>query len=195
MKFTSSRSHFIFLWLIWWCLQNTLQLNVAACYQKMDEHRKSIETCNKVRTLHIFKVPWMYCQTNTNKESSLLFSTSVVAFQIDFWSFVMRHLKPKELYTDSFLPFWLAFYWVKVVRNHGVCYINLKTDCTNQTLEIWLVSATLFLGCIYWTDQHHESSRKLKKMDSLIWVLHDEGLVIHPLVLTLYAELLNEGCA
>ncbi|XP_042460200.1 peptidyl-prolyl cis-trans isomerase PASTICCINO1-like [Zingiber officinale] len=28
--------------------RNTLQLNVAACYQKMDEHRKSIETCNKV---------------------------------------------------------------------------------------------------------------------------------------------------
>ncbi|XP_074589894.1 peptidyl-prolyl cis-trans isomerase PASTICCINO1-like isoform X2 [Curcuma longa] len=28
--------------------RNTLQLNVAACYQKMDEQRKSIETCNKV---------------------------------------------------------------------------------------------------------------------------------------------------
>ncbi|PKA52691.1 Peptidyl-prolyl cis-trans isomerase PASTICCINO1 [Apostasia shenzhenica] len=28
--------------------RSSLQLNVAACYQKMGEHRKSIETCNKV---------------------------------------------------------------------------------------------------------------------------------------------------
>lgn len=34
--------------LIFGCLKNLLHLNVAACYLKMGECRKSIETCNKV---------------------------------------------------------------------------------------------------------------------------------------------------
>lgn len=40
--------------------RNTLHLNVAACYQKMGEYRKSIETCNKVLDAYPVHVKAIY---------------------------------------------------------------------------------------------------------------------------------------
>lgn len=75
-----------------WCLQNSLHLNVAACYHKLGECKKSIEACNKVwlSSLVMYSLSivwyflsaigifyWLLCNLNPFKDFTLLVKIKV----------------------------------------------------------------------------------------------------------------------